>query len=674
MVATFHIWFDRVSGGVDIFLLVSAFLLTRSLTARSETASFTRPITYLTKKFARLLPAAVTVITLILIGVFALLPAANWSDPLGSAFSSLFYTENLRLQDNAVNYFNPAGNFASPFQHFWSLSVQGQIFVLFALIHVFGDLLARTWKISVRKVLFVVFALCTVTSFAYSVWLTQEQQEFAYFDTWARLWEFGVGSLLAIVSPWLRITAWVRAAFSWVGITAMLSCGFIVPVESSFPGVAALWPVAAATLIILSAGTPTSWGADRLLAHTALQRVGGYTYALYLTHWPVLILCLFLADVPAAGPRLGLLVLTISAVLSIVIVHLIERPVASWVARETPMRARWQPQFGWRSPVTILASIALVLTSIGAGNMMLNREVRAANAAVAALDVSRAGANAPATTAEDHAPVPAPVIVTSDWAPSGPDCTPTDPYRTGMCYELPAPTGPAEHTIFAIGSSHTAQFTGALAEAVNRHPQWEFRTQVSPGCYYQTRSDVGPECVELWEQSARYIAAEHPDLVVVFGTQTYLDFEMTQPDFVEWIAQAQATSPTTQFVALRDNPRAEASLFECAMQNGFTSDHCVWGFVTETPPDYIAALENIGVLWVDLNEFICPDGICRPVQGGVVTYLDAGHLTATYTRTLAQHFSAAITPEVSWWPQYVYREGIYRDRITNDTLLNDLNN
>ena len=676
MVATFHIWFGKVSGGVDIFLLVSAYLMTRSLTARSEIGGFTRPVSYLIRKFSRLLPAAAAAILLILLAVFLFLPIAHWKGSISDALGSLFYVENIRLQQAAVDYFAADHSSASPFQHFWSLSVQGQVFVLFAFLHLVGDLVARKFRLPVRTVLLVMFALLAVGSFVYSVWLTAQSQAFAYFDTGARIWEFATGSVLALVHPWLRISDGFRTIASWLGVAAMLACGFVLPVESSFPGWAALWPVAAASLVILAAGTPTRFGADRILTGGLLHAVGGYTYALYLTHWPVLVVFLYVAEIEHADPLQGLIILVISAILSFLIARLVEQPMTRWLKRDRPAKSRWLPKTGWRSPLAILACISLVVGAASAGNAAVDRNIAADWEAVEHLPVEHRGANAESESSSDAAPVPAPTIVTSSWVPTGPDCAADDPYLTRLCYEIPAvnsPDGEEARTVFTLGSSHTGQFNGALLEAVNRHPSWTFRSQVAPGCYFQTREDVSDECINVWDQGARYIAETHPDLVVLFGTQTYEDFEMTQPNLVEWIAEASAASPETHFVTLRDNPRFPFSPFECAMQRSYDDLACSYEFETDTPPDYIEALEQAGAIWVDLNEFICPKRECRPTQGGVVTYLDDSHLTAPYVRTLAQKFTDAIRDDIGWWPRQVYLEGRYVDRATDDGLLADLN-
>ena len=135
MVVTYHVWLGRVSGGVDIFLLISAFLMTLASSRKVESGSplRLRAATGCTC-FKRLLPAAVVVILGVLAGTWAILPQSRWPDVLDQAWASLLYRQNWLLADTAVDYYAQDHSGASPLQHFWSLSIQGQVFILWPLV------------------------------------------------------------------------------------------------------------------------------------------------------------------------------------------------------------------------------------------------------------------------------------------------------------------------------------------------------------------------------------------------------------------------------------------------------------------------------------------------------------------------------------------------------------
>ena len=154
MVVTYHVWLGRVSGGVDIFLLISAFLLTLSFVRKVEAGTSLNLLRHWLHLFKRLLPAAVVVILGVLAGTWLILPQSRWPAVLDQAWASLLYRQNWLLADTAVDYYAQDHAGASPLQHFWSLSIQGQVFILWPLVFagsaVVWRLLRRRYNASYR--------------------------------------------------------------------------------------------------------------------------------------------------------------------------------------------------------------------------------------------------------------------------------------------------------------------------------------------------------------------------------------------------------------------------------------------------------------------------------------------------------------------------------------------
>lgn len=198
LVVVYHVWLDRVSGGVDVFLFLSAFLLTGTFLKVADRGEAPRPLAYWARTFKRLLPPAVVVVLGSLAGVLTLLEADRWLPSLVDAAGSLLQVENWVLIQRGTDYYAADDSSTSVLQHFWSLSIQGQVFLAWPVLIGAVVLLARALRLPVRGSLTVVFALVTVSSLAWSVRSTATQQTVAYFDTLARLWEFGAGSLLAL--------------------------------------------------------------------------------------------------------------------------------------------------------------------------------------------------------------------------------------------------------------------------------------------------------------------------------------------------------------------------------------------------------------------------------------------------------------------------------------------
>ena len=299
MVVTYHVWLGRVSGGVDIFLLISAFLMTLSFARKVEGGKPLRLLSHWLHLLKRLLPAVVVVILGVLAGTRLVLPESRWPDVLDQAWASLLYRQNWLLADTAVDYYAQDHAGASPLQHFWSLSIQGQVFLLWPLVFAGAAVLLRLLRrtpvgrrVSYAALLAAAFGAIFVVSLVFSIEQTATNQSYAYFDTRTRLWEFALGSLLALALPHLRPGKVLRVVLGWTGLAAMLSCGLLLTVDRSFPGFIALWPTLAAAAIIVAGQSGSRFGVDRFLTWKPLVALGDNSYALYLWHWPLLVLVL----------------------------------------------------------------------------------------------------------------------------------------------------------------------------------------------------------------------------------------------------------------------------------------------------------------------------------------------------------------------------------------------
>ena len=165
----------------------------------------------------------------------------------------------------------------------------------------------------------------SVASFAYAAVLSQDRQSWAYFDTFARLWELLAGALLALVVHRVALPRWSRTVLAVSGFAVVLGCGFLVDGAALFPGPAALIPVGAAVALILAgAGRSEQPGIVTMMASRPFVELGGLAYSLYLWHWPILIFYLTWRERPAVGALGGLAVILVSLVLAWLTQRLIE--------------------------------------------------------------------------------------------------------------------------------------------------------------------------------------------------------------------------------------------------------------------------------------------------------------------------------------------------------------
>ena len=632
LVAVYHIWFGRVSGGVDVFLFISAFLMSLSFTGkleRGQRVGWRQLSTYWVHVFKRILPLAVITVVCVLIGARLLLSSDRWVGLIRESVAVLLYGQNWYSIAQAVDYYAVDSGAASPLRHFWSLSVQGQIFVLWPVLFALGGLIARIFRISARPVLMVLFTGVFIASLTYSIQETQVDQVGADFNTFARLWEFALGTMVAIIMPWVCPPSWLRALMSWVGLLAIVSCGIVLDVRGAFPGWIALWPTGAAAIVILAGRSQRWWGIDRLLTWKPLVALGGYSYALYLLHWPILVFYLDHSGQDKAGFMGGAGVLFLSLIGAVILTHLVEMPLQRW---------SWPEKSRWRALVVVGLCLILGLGVAGGWRMHIDHAVQRAHeradvdnpgALVLAPDYLYAGSENPAIL-----PLQAELHEDLAFFQLGQTCQEAAGITPGglkgnECY-APRWEKNASGTMVAVGNSHTEQWMPALiAEAKRRDQNLVFLRQ--PGCFFTTASDnwFQEGCQRWIPKAERAIEDLDPQTLIIQST-------MTNEHGEEWIREgteeqvARWTEKGINVIGIRDNPRFEVSHAEC-LEHG-TVRECTYpqGETALEDPTLPWESEHPGYAAVGFNDLICPEELCPPSIGNVYTYVDTNHLTATY--------------------------------------------
>ncbi len=639
LVVVYHVFLGRVSGGVDVFLLISAFFLTLSFVRKLEAG---RPLAlgrYWLHVFKRLLPLAVLTIlaTLVLVELFyPSWDAGRWRT---EALASVLYVENWALALSAVDYYAADHSTASPFQHFWSLSVQGQVFLLWPLAFAAARLLTRRGRLRPVPVLAAMFGTVFVVSLAWSVHATATQQEFAYFDTRTRLWEFALGSLLALAVPRLRPGRGLRVLLGWAGLLSMVSVGVLVDVQGAFPGWIALWPLLSAAAVVVAGQSGSRFGLDRLLASRPLVRLGDSAYALYLIHWPVLITYLVLRDRPVAGPRSGVAIVLVCLVLAVLVTRVVEDPLKRW---------SWPERSRLRLAGVIVVCLATVAVPVTAARVA---EDRRALEIAASADRNNPGAAVllPGFRyggAPDAETIP--VITGEPYAKPGlgTPCPPAlgigERYRQ-WCFDTVPDPEPAA-TMLVIGNSHVHQWIPAVQRLAERN-DWRVVTYIRGNCLYGLPGEQVADheaCARWLEGTDPVVDAVDPDLVLVQGTRSTDENEEQFTPGMEQRIRGLAERGV-QVVALRDNPRFDFVPARCAAEHGAGAPACTASHVIldpDSPLDPVAASPRVSM--VDLGDLVCPDGTCTPVIGNVFTYWDNNHLTVEYVRTLAPMFAERV--------------------------------
>ena len=630
LVVVYHVWFNRVSGGVDVFFLLSGFLLTGQLVRAAARGPLDLPGRW-SRTVLRLVPATALVLVVTAVAAAVVLPEGRWPQTLRELLAAALFLENWQLVADSVDY-AAGNNMASVAQQFWSLAIQAQFFLVWPLVVAVVALGARRTG-SLREHLTVATAVLFGASFVYSVTLTATDQPQAYFHTMTRLWEFALGGLLALHLDRIRLAPQWRLLLGWVGVVGLVLCGLVLGGAPVFPGVAALWPTGCAALVLIAGSTADRRGVDRWLAARPAQYVGDLSFALYLWHWPVLVLYLVARGRDEVGLVGGLGVVGLSVLLAVATHHLLERPL---LRRPIGTRA------GFRLGALGVVAVTLVVAA-GHGEV-LRREATAGTLGDHLHPGALALVSGPPPPAEV---VPPPVAVYEDWVRIEHwDCTPLSRFPMDRC-ALPVEGEPTRRIVIT-GDSHIQQFTGALVPIAQRHG-WQLVSMVRGACPFSTASEAVPDevdCLAWNEAVAAEIADLRPDAVVTLASREVRVglTEHTPPGFVDrWRWLAELGIPV---LAVRDNPRFDASMPDCVDRARSDPDRVDGDpgppcgaprseLYAEQPPWTRLPDVPAGVGFLDIADAVCDAEFCPAEIGNVLVYLDDNHLSASYTRSMA---------------------------------------
>ncbi|GAA1482940.1 acyltransferase family protein [Gordonia sinesedis] len=696
LVACFHIWFGRVSGGVDVFLVLSGYffigsLLRHAIASQSADVSFREtlnPWPRLKRLLRRLLPALITVLLAVTVLTVVVLPQTRWANVGRELTASALYYQNWYLAQNSQDYL-AASSANSPLQHIWSMSVQGQFFVLTLLaalaVAALIKLLARvaaplarpgTIKALVGGSLLAVAAV----SFYWAQMRMGVNQQWNYYDTLSRLWEPLAGGLLAIWLPSWRVPRWIRNLAGVVALALIVSCGWWIDGVDSYPGPLALVPVGATLLIIWAGATAlqrpakrhaTTGGSppdeampavNRMLASRWPVWLGTIAYALYLWHWPLLIFYLTWRDKDDATFIEGVGLIAVSIGLAWLTKRYIEDPLRGG-DRSALARGRRDGRSRWVTYTSVVTSILVVLTLVtGVGIRVWEKHVANIEVDTTNLDPrdypgARALLNGMPVPALDAQP--SALAVTKDFPE-----TSTDGYMSS--FEDPEihvgvygdPT--ATRTIALAGGSHSEFWITAL-NLLGKKYHFKVTTYLKMGCPLSTqrvpmqRGVPYPQCYDWVQRVMTKIIADKPDAVFTNSTRPRDNApgDWTPPDYLPIFDRfIRAGIPV---LGMRDTPwpvNAQGAIdTPTCLANGGDATSCGSRrarVLSPTNPALPYAERNPMFHSLDVSDGICTVDECPAIVGNITVYKDWHHVSATYIRSLTDELGRQMGQTLPW--------------------------
>ena len=687
-VVLFHAKFLGFTGGfvgVDVFFVVSGFLITTLLISEHSSVGKISLKNFYARRARRLLPASALVIA------FTALASRIWLEPLrlrnigADAFASGGFFSNILFGIRSTDYLQ-AGQPPSPFQHFWSLSVEEQFYIVWPAL-----LILLLWKSRDRHLRAIVaIGSLSVLSLSLSIWQTSHSQPWAFFGLHTRAWELGVGALVALCWKYIEQLPHIfRATIGWFGLAAIIVSGLLITEKMAFPGKLALLPVFA-TALVLMAGQHARWGPQCVLSLKPLQWIGARSYSIYLWHWPVLIIAESHAGrgLTVSERLIAIVCAVIAASLSH---HFLENPVRHSVSLQAKPR------------LALMVGGALIISSLGVGLVLRNSSVALSTDVVAEAPVAIATTTSTVVSTESTT-APPETTTSLVTIPEGPPpsivnaTTPIEAVIAGaFTDEVPANLQPSlrgatgdkpeiydngchvnliaiepkicvygdvasDFTVALYGDSHAAQWFPALNQIALDH-QWRLVILTKMGCttidLITANSLVGPTypgCRPWREKVLERFVAENVRVVLMTSANRLTDPATGQP-FADSIVKAgHATllrvlqNMGIKPIVITDTPYPGTDVPIClskAIKNvgscAVSRDKGIRANRQQTSID--VAVEN-GAQYLDISNWVCSLDTCPVITGNILMYRDSHHLTTTYVQFLTPLIEAAISPYI----------------------------
>jgi peptidoglycan/LPS O-acetylase OafA/YrhL len=631
--------------GVDVFFVISGFLITNWLLRRFERTARIPFADFYAARARRILPAATLTLVATVLACWYFLNFVRALSAFHDALWATFFAANVHFADIGADYF-AKDDPPSPVQHFWTLAVEEQFYIVWPIVLAAALLLARVGLSGrpdaerfARRRLAPIVGLCVLASFVWCVRTTSADPTGAYFSTVARAWELGVGALIAVCAADLRaLPARLRDGMTWAGVGGILIAGVAFSSSTAFPGYAALLPVMSTALVIVGglAGTSRA-GVGRLIGLPPMRLVGDVSYTLYLWHWPVLVITAQYVG-RNLSVRENLLLLAGAFGLSLLTYRLFENPIRHSRRLSAPRRALVL----WPASVAAVVVLAMVAISSVGGEAVARESL--APIVPRKLDAYTSAVAASIT------PERAAMAIPSDLNPSIFALT-KDRASGCVTYGVRGrPCALGDHgsrrRIAVFGDSHAAAWMPAL-DYFGRSRHWSIVPLITAGCTAGTATSTD-DCDAPYAAALERARQTRPAVIVIAQY-----FDPREPPAATYaglkteIADFKKIAP--RVIVIEDPPQHELNPIDCLLANGATLGSCSFSLSGSQTTIY-STVEDVaarnGAEYVHTLKWFCADGTCPLVIGKTITFRDTNHITNVYSRQLAFPLSRALTISV----------------------------
>ncbi len=684
LVVMFHAGLPVSGGfiGVDVFLVISGFVITGMLLRGLGKSGTIRLRTFYSRRIKRLLPALALVTTLVMgASVFFGSSFGSQQTTAATGLGATYLSANIVIYHDSIQYFSPAAE-TNPLLHTWTLSVEEQVYLVFPSLllgsWLIGRLLRgrsrgvrrrqedgqvlvgrrslRASRRSAAVMLIVVgvvsFTICLIVSLGKS----SVSPTWAFYSSIARVWEFAIGAGLALAASRLRnIRPAAATGLGIAGGVAIIIGAFTITGQMAYPGVAVLIPVLGAAAVIAAGFRPSS-PVSRVLSVKPMVKIGDASYSWYLWHWPMIVF----AGIIWPGAAW---VLVLMGVVSLIPAWL------SYIGLERPIRGSKKIR-GWR--VVALAAVCTLIPTAAAVGLWTGANDSWGNEGVADMQAQVGAEHAPTTLKCDEG--------AEGKADSGSVC------------EFNVSSTKAH--VYLVGNSIAAMYSEAMIGAAEKL-DLPLTIDTHSGGFCDAISGKG--CTAVLASAWDKLMDKPPGVVVMSGTWDLGAFsgsssdytskeeaELLKEDLGKIIRRLKKAGHHVLLVL--PTPRffygPEPGTFDpYPIRSGDREVHStVWrprdcvASVAATDPSACGAeipksdvkesqdlsfetllelADETGSSTLDLRDHFCADGVCRTNDGDFWMFEDGLHITVAESRALAPTFARVLRDIIreQWGPR-----------------------
>lgn len=655
-VVLYHCDVEVMSGGftgVDVFFVISGFLISGKLLTESERGRINIAGFYAARIRRLFLPAAiVTVSTLALARTIGV--SFQVKETALDALAAITGLTNLWLIHGKLDYLQDQ-TIKSPFTHYWSLAVEEQFYLVWPLLISLVAFVCSRRRSFFRPVVTLTFFTIFAVSLALSITITATNPVVAYLAPHTRAWELALGGLTFLISQRIGasgssspLIASTRTAIGVLGIVAVTATFVVFTADTPFPSYFALIPTLGTAAVILSGPLHCQWSPLRLLHNPVAQFVGTHSYGWYLWHWPLIV---FVPELFSDSTSSWLLIQAslIGLWLAFLTHYQVERP--STYARFSTRR--WFSIGAAGMAFTIMLSALVYVTAptfTGSGKAAQN--VALDGNATKALQKSIIDSLQQPEVPENL--TPAIDKARADVPPTLADNCHLN-YLETVTSDCIYGDKSAARTVVLFGDSHAEQWQPALAKAAeDSHIKLVSWTKAACPIADLTLVDqsLGRRYVECEQWRRERIAAINtmrPDLVVMSQSDQVPADSLSDDDWATRTARAiidfqEAGIPV---VYLLDTAYAGHDVAQCLSYNLQYRQACSFSLAEKSPypkrSSYVKnALQASGISVVDPIPWMCSAGKCPAIVGNTLIYRDKSHITTTYSTYLSPLLSPIV--------------------------------